>query len=59
MATVTLTYVIHNVPPGKCSSVFTASGPLGAIDPITTDVDVPIDHSLPVTVDPPHVVVSS
>ncbi len=59
MATVTLTYVIRNVPAGKCTSVFSASGPGGAIGPLTTNVDVLSSMFLPVTVDPPVAVVTS
>ena len=54
MATVTLTYVIRNVPAGKCTSVFSATGPNGAIGPVTTNVDV-----LSSMVDAPTVTVAS
>ena len=60
MATVTLTYVIHNVPAGKCTSVFTAQDANGdAIAPINTVVNVSSSFFAPVVVDPPSVVVSS
>lgn len=55
MATVKITYTVHNVPAGKCTSVFTAQG----CPPITTDIDVPASMAAPVTVDVPQVTVTS
>ncbi len=50
MANLTITYKIHNVPPGKCTAVFTAQGPTGDVAPITTTVNVPQDKSVVVSV---------
>lgn len=55
MATVKITYVLHNVPTGKCTSVFSADG----IAPVTTVADVPASMAAPVTLDTPVIVVTS
>ncbi len=60
MATVTLTYVIHNVPPGNCTAVFNAQGSTGGtIGPVTTQINVLSSFFGPVVIDPPLMQVSS
>ncbi len=60
MATVTLTYVIHNVPPGDCTAVFNAQGSTGGtIGPVSTTVHVLTSFFAPVVIDPPLMQVSS